>query len=85
MQRLAVILALCFVICGCGAEPTFDATSDATVKTSMETLTSGLTDTEKQEFVRIVLRKGLTGAANKSGGYKDLHGKTAREILALKQ
>ena len=76
---------------GCGGEPTFDATSDATMKASIERMSAGLSPQDRLRFLRGAMgptmraaaRSGVRGqsaAAHESA--RSLHGLTAREIMA---
>ena len=91
IRTLSALMLL--VITGCDSQPRLDASSDATLKTSMKKIDEKLTDKKKEELARatMVLTTPLMmrAAADKSAPtptkealYKPLHGMTADEIIA---
>ncbi len=89
-MKRAMLLIGVLLIAGCG-EPTFDASSDAAERASVERMTRDLSPTDKQRFLRGVLgdamksaararRAGKTQSASESA--KSLHGLTAQQIMA---
>ena len=89
-MRRAIVLVL-VLVAGCG-ETTFDASSEASAKASMDRMMAPLSPTDKQRFLRGTLRSSL--ATVKSRGRsklppslaeasKSLHGLTASQIMQL--
>ena len=89
-MRRAIVLVLVLVV-GCG-ETTFDASSEASAKASMDRMMAPLSPTDKQRFLRGALRSSL--AVVKSRGRaaqapslgeasKSLHGLTASQIMQM--
>ena len=89
-MRRAIVLVL-VLAAGCG-ETTFDASSEASAKASMDRMMAPLSPTDKQRFLRGALRSSL--AVVKSRGRaaqapslgeasKSLHGLTATQIMQL--
>lgn len=91
------ILLITSVLTGC-YEPTIDASSKETIKTSTQAIRDTLSGTERSEFneaLKVIMFSQIdmkdlflagtseVGKANLENKYKDvLHGKTAKEIIA---
>ena len=97
-RRLAVLTVALVTVVGCGA-PRFDSTSEETTKTSMERMSRGLNEEQKQQLAVDIATVTMPNAMNAAlaalsskddpkqpgatGVMKPLHGKTAAEIHAL--
>lgn len=89
-MRRAIVLVL-VLAAGCG-ETTFDASSEASAKASMDRMMAPLSPTDKQRFLRGTLRSSLAAVKSKgrpsqapslAGASKSLHGLTATQIMQL--
>lgn len=83
-MRKLIASALVVLASGCsgGGAPTLDATSEQTVKASVERMTDALPESERPAFVRALARQAMSNALKPGGPYKPLHGLTAAEITA---
>ena len=93
-RLLAAILGstLLLGLAGCDGEPTIDATSEETLKTSVDAIAKGITDEKKREkFEASVMSIALAEAFGsmekdekeiEANMKKALHGKTADQIIA---
>ncbi len=99
-ERLPVIfgLLLLMVVVGCGSltEPTLDATSEETLRTSLDNMVRGMSESEKQQFISdarsMLIYSGARGQQHVDAlngvetpaveVFKPLHGMTVSEIQA---
>lgn len=88
-MKRAIVLIGVLLIAGCG-EPTFDASSEAAAKASMDRMMAPLSKTDKQRFLRGALRSSLTAVKTRGKSQpapalaeasKSLHGLTAQQIM----
>lgn len=99
-ERLTLVfgLLLLSLVVGCGAltEPTLDATSEETLRTSLDNMVRGMSESEKQQFISdarsMLIHSGARGQqqVDALNGvetpvvelFKPLHGMTVSEIEA---
>jgi hypothetical protein len=89
-RSIACLLVLLAMVAGCGGEPRFDATDEATAKASVDRMTAGMTAAQKDEFTKsmttVMVAPALKGGVPKDQSpnslRKPLHGMTAAEITA---
>ncbi|MDH5181088.1 MAG: hypothetical protein OEY07_15555 [Gammaproteobacteria bacterium] len=97
MKIFLAVIVTCLVItlgAGCSKEPTFDATSDDTIKSSVQQMMANMSDAEKKNFQETFqgllflaamanLNKNKSEEAMKKEIFSAFHGKTASEIMKL--
>ncbi len=93
-MRFALMLTLCLTLAGCSlGAPKFDASSEESVRTSMERMTKGMSDKERVKLAgamaSLMVADPVTLALNAKDStvnevavFKPLHGMTAKEIIA---
>ena len=97
MNKFFLLLCALMLVVGCGGAPTLDASSEESLKSSMEAMAKNLSEEEKQKFAASVAMHGMGNMfqAAMSGEegeekelhamLKDLHGLTAQQIIAKGQ
>lgn len=96
---LRLLLLTHLLLAGCGGAsvgaPKIDATNDETLRSSLDRITSGMSDTERRQFeaactalrlpqdTRRSFQAGLSKSAglSQADSYKPLHGLTAAEVI----
>ncbi|MDE9519681.1 hypothetical protein KKJ17_18655 [Xenorhabdus bovienii] len=91
MKKILAVLAFSLFLVGCG-EPKLDASNDAMMKESIQKMNDDLSPEDQVKFkkamMKALFKAGFSGgdAAQKDKALKDaLHGKTAKEIIAMNE
>ena len=94
MNKVFLLLCALVLVVGCGGAPTLDASSEASLKSSMEAMAKSLSDEDKQKLASSVALHGMGNMFQSAMSgekkelhemLKDLHGLTAQQIIAKGQ